>query len=169
MMVEYCFNTSQDSSYLRLTSIPCDIPYQLPDNYVIQKGQGCLVKEGKDILLIAYGPVMLSSAYRAADYLDRANGDSISVLNLPWLNTLDTVWFEELLNQYKLAVVVDDHYEKGGLGEFLGSIIAKSKMNIKVAHLGISHIPCCGVNDEALEHHGVDMMSIVECITKYNK
>jgi transketolase len=160
MMVDYCFNTSQCSSYLRLTSIPYEIPFQLPENYIIQKGQGCLLREGKDILLIAYGPVMLSSAYRAAECLEKEDDVKVSVLNFPWLNTVNTVWFVNLLKQYSAVVTIDDHYVQGGQGEMLGSALAKLKSKLQIRHLGVEEIPHCGTNDEVLLSHSLDVTNI---------
>lgn len=170
MMVDYCFNTSLCSSYLRLTSIPYDIPFRLPDNYTIKKGQGCLLKNGKDVLLIAYGPVMLSNAYRAAELLEKEDGVKVSVLNFPWLNTVDTVWFESLLSKYNVVVTIDDHYVKGGQGEMLCSVLARLKNKLRIRSLGVEEIPHCGLNDEVLLSHSLDMVSVRDKVLEiYNK
>lgn len=166
MMVDYCFDVSQESSYLRLTSIPCDIPFQLPENYSVQKGRGCLLKEGKGVLLVAYGPVMLSSAYRAAESLEKEDGVKVSVLNFPWLNTLDTEWFGHLLENYNKVITIDDHYVKGGQGEMLASEIAKLAASPEVYLLGIGGIPECGLNDEILTENCLDPMSLELFIKK---
>lgn len=160
MMVDYCFNSSSCSSYLRLTSIPYEISFQLPESYIIQKGQGCLLREGKDILLIAYGPVMLNSAFKAAELLEKGEGVNVSVMNFPWLNTVDTEWFVTLLKQYSAVITIDDHYVQGGQGEMLGSALAKLKNKLQIRHLGVEEIPHCGTNDEVLLSHSLDVASI---------
>ena len=167
MLVDFCFNNSQNSSYLRFTSIPCEIPYQLPDNYTVQKGRGCFIKKGEGSMLVAYGPVTLSSAYRAAELVKERKSYNISVLNLPWLNRIDLDWFREILNDYHTVITIDDHFLKGGQGEMLAAAISTSGINTNIKNIGVEEIPLCGKNEEILAHHKMDPEEIATKVIEF--
>src|SRR6266536_4093747 len=99
MATEYCLTRARGSAYLRLVSIPCAIPYELPDDYELVEGRGVALIEGRDAVLIGYGPVLLPQAYEAARLL-REQGIGLKVLNMPWLNTVDLAWLRETIDGY---------------------------------------------------------------------
>ncbi len=72
------------STYVRLTTIPCVIDFDLPQGYGLEPGKGCVLRDGRDVVLLGYGPVMLQQAYLAAGLLEE-QGISLKVVNLPWL------------------------------------------------------------------------------------
>jgi transketolase len=57
------------SGYLRLVSVPCEIPYSLPAAYHPQPGIGVELRAGADAVVIGYGPVLLPQAWLAAKEL----------------------------------------------------------------------------------------------------
>ena len=63
LAVDYCLEGTPESCYLRLVSIPCQIPYQLPAEYRLQEGRGVVLTEGDDAVLFGYGPVLLPQAF----------------------------------------------------------------------------------------------------------
>lgn len=160
MMVEYCVNSSSCSSYLRLTSIPYEISFQLPDTYIIQKGRGCVLREGKDILLITYGPVMLSQALRAAETLENEIGIQVAIINLPWLNYVNNQWLKLIVEKFNVVVTLDDHYVKGGVGEMIAAKIAHLPVQSEVYSYGLKEIPASGMNEDVLAYHSLDHNSI---------
>ena len=42
------------------------MPFELPADYRLEPGRGVALTEGEDAVLFAYGPVMLSQAFKAA-------------------------------------------------------------------------------------------------------
>ncbi len=105
LAVDYCVNRAAGSSYLRLVSIPAEVPYRLPDGYRLEPGRGVTVREGRDAVVIAYGPIMLSQAYRAAELLAGRAALEVAVVNLPWLNRVDL----GLARRPRRALPVDLH------------------------------------------------------------
>ena len=47
------------------------------------------LRDGRDVALVGYGPLLLTNAWRAADDARRAQGISAAVIDLPWLNRID--------------------------------------------------------------------------------
>ncbi len=161
MAVDYLVNKTDENSYLRLVSIPVPIPFDLPADYKLQEGRGVKLTSGDDAVLISYGPVMLSQAYRAAMLLKESNF-GLTVINLPWLNRVDEQWLSEVLAKHKLLITLDNHFIKGGQGEYIASVIPSLGLSSleDVLKLGLTEIPKCGQNDEVLQAHKLDAPSI---------
>lgn len=166
MAFDYSVNVSQNSIYLRLVSIPCDISFQLPEDYRLDYGKGVSLTEGEDAVLFSYGPVMLTQAAKAAELLKEQHGLGLRVINLPWLNHVDADWLKSSVEGFKYIFTLDDHFVKGGQGEMLGCELAEmdSHSGYHLHRFGISEIPECGLNDEVLQKHGLDAMSLSKSI-----
>lgn len=170
MAVKYCVEETRDSTYLRLTSIPVEIPYDLPSQYKLTYGRGGILREGTDAVLIGYGPSLLSQAFAAAEYLEN-DGLSLAIVNLPWLNRVDHEWLGETLSGFSYVFTLDNHYVVGGQGDMLLSAIAELNFerSLNVKKLGVREIPVCGTNGEVLEHHRLDATGLAEDIDNFVK
>lgn len=157
MVVDYSVNESTSSVYIRLVSIPVDIPFQLPADYQLEHGKGVTLTEGDDAVLFSYGPVMLSEAVKAAELLKQEYGLGLRVINLPWLNHVDADWLRSNIKNFKYIFTLDDHFVKGGQGEMLGCALAEldAVSDYHLHRFGVSEIPACGLNDEVLQAHGL--------------
>ncbi len=163
-LLDYCVHGTDRSSYLRLVSIPCDVPFELPDDHRVVPGRGTTVHQGSDAVLIAAGPVMLSEAYRAAELLEE-QGLGLRVVNLPWLNQVDLEWLIGTLAGCDLLFTLDDQYLAGGQGAMLAAAIAgQSRWTGTVVPLGVREIPRCGTNREVLAAHGLDAESLCRTV-----
>jgi len=160
--VAYCLDEAETSCYLRLVSIPCRVPYRLPEDYRLERGRGVALTEGSDALLIGYGPVMLSEAYRAAGLLRERHGLGLRVINLPWLNLVDGEWLAAQIADVPRLFTLDDHYVSGGQGELIAATLAeRGRVPVGgVTRLGVRSIPACGQNDEVLRAHRLDAESL---------
>ena len=165
LCVEYCLRHAEGSTYLRLVSIPCDVPYDLPAGYgQLRCGEGVSVREGKDAVVIAYGPIMLTQAWKAAETLAEEHQIQVKIVNLPWLNRIDPDWLRETVSAYPWIFTIDDHYVEGGQGQ----LIVAELMRLRLATLprvhcfGVRKIPACGGNDEVLQAHGLDAESLAK-------
>jgi transketolase len=164
ILLDYCLNIASGSSYMRLVSIPCEIPFSLPDGYSAQYGIGVTLREGFDVVIIGYGPVLLAQAWFAADEL-KEQGVSVKVVNLPWLNYVDTEWLvNEAIAGCNTVLTLDNHYKQGGQGEMLASKLAGLATQPQIVNLGVQGVPVCGTNDEVLQSHGLDKDSIKSSI-----
>ncbi len=169
LCVEYCLRHSTGSTYLRLVSIPCCVPYQLPKDYIqMRNGQGVALREGKDAVFIGYGPVMLTEAWNAASKLAKNNNIHLKVLNLPWLNRIDRKWLCEAVSGYPWVFTIDDHYLEGGQGQLIAAELMRLRLPSppRIHGFGVQGIPACGRNDEVLQAHGLDVESLVKVIVR---
>jgi transketolase len=161
LAVEYCMRGTAESCYLRLVSIPCHIPYQLPADYCLAEGRGVALTGGEDAILFAYGPVLLAQAYEAAVRLREDRGLGLTVINLPWLNRVDDSWLLDTVGDCRQVFTLDDHYVAFGQGQMLGARIAGLRPSgVVVRQLGLDALPVCGQNSEALVAHELDAASL---------
>lgn len=163
MLLDWAINTNKASSYLRLVSLPWILPYKLPLAYKPELGKGVTLVEGHDAAIIAYGPVMLSSAVQAAQVLKSEHGITVKVINLPWLNNVDADWLVEVLGDCKPVFSIDNHYLIGGQGDRIAdALTSKGIAGTELTRLALNEIPACGTNPEILREHGLDPDSLVQ-------
>ncbi len=165
LALDYCVNVCQTSSYLRLVSIPWEIPYQLPGDYQLELGKGITIhnQEAASGVIFAYGPILLSQAYNAAKILEQEDKLKLKVVNLPWLNVIDAHWLEKIVAGCKFIVTLDNHYLIGGQGDRIAVELAQLGLlsGVKFRKLGLDRIPQCGQNQEVLAFHRLDTASLV--------
>jgi len=155
------------AAYLRLESVPCAVPYALPEGYRLELGVGCELRAGRDAVLIGYGPVLLSEAYHAAERLAEA-GLAVAVINLPWLNLVDTSWLVSALSGVPHVFCLDNHFPIGGQGDRIASALAGAGFREapRLHRLAVETIPACGSNPDVLRAHGLDRQSIFERVLR---
>ena len=167
MLLDWAISMNKASSYLRLVSLPWVLPYELPAGYQPEFGKGVTLTDGQDAVIIAYGPVMLSSAVQAAQALKTEHGIAVKVINLPWLNHVDADWLAEALDNCKVVFAIDNHYLIGGQGDRIADAMAsKGLTSTKLHRLALKKIPACGTNQEILHYHGLDSASLSQHIVK---
>lgn len=165
MVLKYAVEENAGSTYIRLVSIPCEVPYSLPTDYTLKKGEGVALKEGDDAIIFSYGPVMLHQAIMAAEKLKKEHDMGVKVVNLPWLNTISLGWLKEIIGNVKRVYTLDNHLLSGGQGEKIGAAIAQEGFSgLSFKMLGLSEIPVCGRNDEVLAHYGLNADGIMSSI-----
>jgi transketolase len=158
LAVDYALSDAVRSSvYLRLVSVPWDVPFELPREYRLVEGRGVELIAGRDAVLFAYGPVMLGEAVKAAGMLRERHGFSLGVFNLPWLNRVDLEWLTDVVAGVAAVFTLDNHLIAGGQGDMLLRAIAERSLGPKIARrLGVEGVPLCGQNHEVLRAHGLD-------------
>jgi transketolase len=166
--LDFCVNVAPSSCYIRLVSIPTEIPYTLPSDHRLRLGRGTLLREGSAAAMIGYGPVLLTQAYRASELLARQTGVEVAVIDLPWLNRVDREWLTEVAGRFPWLFTLDNHYLHGGQGQMiLAALVELPRRPLPwVRRLGVTRIPLCGGNSEVLKSHGLDAESIAEQIRR---
>lgn len=161
MAVDYSVYEAEENCVLRLIIGPSPRAIELPDGYRLTFGRGAVLAEGKDALLLGYGPVMLHEALLAAEFLQE-QGFGLCVVEMPWLNRIDTDWLSEMVASYFRIFVIEDHASVGGLGDFLRRCVAEvhGADRVQLRVFGVEGFPECGRPGEVLAHHGLDGRSL---------
>ncbi len=140
---------------IRLAIGPSPRRIELPDGYRLAPGRGSVLRQGGDVLVFAYGPVMLHEALTAAELLSE-HGHDVAVVDMPWLNRFDREWLDELTASSAAIVVIDDHAPIGGLGDALRRELPGRRVTV----CGVEGWPAFGTPPEALRGHGLDAASL---------
>lgn len=162
MLLDWCVNEAPGSCYLRLVSLPWEVPYTLPQGYRSRVGEGVTLADGSDIAFIAYGPVMLGEAIKAADKLKIDKGISVKVINLPWLNRVNGKWLAAEIGVCQQVFCLDNHYLSGGQANaVLRALVAEGELGLRIELIGVKDIPSSGTNHQVLSACGLDDSSLV--------
>jgi transketolase len=156
----WCLHQHRGPAWLRLESVPCEVPYELPDA-PLELGVGTVLREGRDALFIGYGPTLLSEAYRAAELL-ADDGVDVGVVSLPWLNQLSAWWLLRAVSGVKHVFSLDNHHVTGGQGDRIADVLA-SASGAKLPRLhrfAVEGLPACGSPPDVLRRHRLDTRSL---------
>src|SRR5207302_9952895 len=124
LAIRWAVERNTQSTYLRFVNVPIDLPYALPASYALEIGRGVALRDGADVALVGYGPLLMTNAWRAADEL-AAQGVSAAVINLPWLNRIDDQWVSDALKRFPAVITLDNHYVTLGQGVMIGAALAR--------------------------------------------
>jgi transketolase len=163
-LLDYLVNETSESGYVRLVSVKWPLPFTVASNVRAQLGRGWTVRAGTDAVVFGYGPWLLSNAWHAGEEIQRTSAASIRIVNLPWLNRVDTGWLRQMIGDCRTVITLDNHYVHGGQGEMLAAAIAELALSpaVRVSRIGVAELPACGTNDEVLAYHRLDVPGLAE-------
>ena len=104
-------------------------------NQKIRLGKGIILKEGKDVAIIATGNIVYS-AFQSSKILE-AKDISSTVVDMHTVKPIDKDLIIELAKKVKLIVTVEEHFINGGLGSAIAELLAESNHKIKFKRIGI--------------------------------
>lgn len=161
MILEYCVTQAKDNCVIRLVIGPSPRAIELPADYRLEPGCGVTLTDGSNAILFAYGPVMLHEALSAAEIL-RQDNFHLKVVNMPWLNCVNTKWLSDVASSSPAIYVLEDHAPTGGLGDrILNALVSmpwfKGRYFKKMA---VEGYPACGTPQEVLQYHRLDGASL---------
>lgn len=166
--INFCVKNTDENCMLRLNIGPCPREITLPEDYSFQEGKGTVLRKGDNAVIFAYGAVMLHEALLASELAEKLNF-SLEVMNMPWLNRIDTAWLKDAITKHHSIYVLEDHMCVGGLGDRLLDELVKNELiyNRKFQRFGLNELPACGTPEEVLKYHGLDGNSLCQKIIKY--
>jgi len=161
-------------SYLRLTREKLPILYDEKEEFPIGslKLHYCHSRERGDdtkydAVIIAAG-ITLHEALKAQKILEEKHIHTV-VVDLYSVKPLDSKTLLTLVQKTKKIIVVEDHYEAGGIGEaVLSSLITNDQLpttNYSVTHLCVRKEPRSGTPEELLHYEAIDAEAIVAALS----
>lgn len=156
----------QGPVYLRFGRLAVPVINDRPD-YKFELGKGVVLREGKDITIIATG-LPVSNCLEAAEKL-AADGIDAKVINIHTIKPLDEELVVAAAKETGKVVTVEEHSVIGGLGSAVCDVLAK-KAPTKVMKIGINDtFGESGPAVELLKKYGLDTESIYEKIKEFSK
>lgn len=152
--------------YLRFGRSPVPIINDRPD-YKFQLGKGVVLKEGKDLTIVATG-ICVESALAAAEKL-AADGVNAKVINIHTIKPLDEDLIVAAAKETGKIVTVEEHSVIGGLGSAVCDVLSE-KAPTRVLKIGINDV--FGESGSAqilVEKYGLDGKGVYAKIKEFLK
>ena len=156
----------QGPVYLRFGRLAVPVINDRPD-YKFELGKGVVLREGKDLTIIATG-LPVSNCLEAAEKL-AADGIDAKVINIHTIKPLDEELVVAAAKETGKVVTVEEHSVIGGLGSAVCDVLSE-KAPTKVMKIGVNDtFGESGPALELLKKYGLDTDSIYEKIKAFAK
>lgn len=135
------------------------------EDYKFELGKGVVLREGKDITLIATG-LPVAETLEAAEKL-AADGIDAKVINIHTIKPLDEELIVEAAKETGKVVTIEEHSVIGGLGSAVCDVLSE-KAPTKVLNIGINDTYGeSGPAVELVKKYGLDAESIYKKIKEF--
>ena len=134
-------------------------------NYKFELGKGVVLREGKDVTIIATG-LPVANCLEAAERL-AADGIEAKVINIHTIKPLDEVFVVAAAKEPGNVVTVEEHSVIGGLGSAVCDVLSE-KAPTKVLKIGVNDtFGESGPAVELVKKYGLDAESIYEKVKAF--
>ena len=150
--------------YLRFGRLAVPIINDKPD-YKFELGKGVVLREGKDVTVIATG-LPVNNCLEAAEKL-AADGIDAKVINIHTIKPLDEELIVSAAKETGKVVTVEEHSVIGGLGSAVCEVLSE-KAPTRVLKIGVNDtFGESGPAAELLKKYGLDTDSIYEKVKAF--
>ncbi len=155
-IVEKAFETP-GPFYIRTSRMKFPVIY--PSGVSFRIGRGDILRQGKDLSVIAAG-LMVSEALKAADILNK-EGISVRVVNMSTIKPIDAELIIECARTTGAVLTAEEHSVIGGLGSAVCEVLSQN-CPVPVRMLGVQdRFGTSGTAPELLKHYGLTAAHIV--------
>ena len=152
--------------YLRFGRLAVPVINDTPD-YKFEMGKGVVLREGKDLTIIATG-LPVNNCLEAAEKLAEDRIDA-KVINIHTIKPLDEELVVAAAKETGKVVTVEEHSVIGGLGSAVCDVLSEQAPT-KVMKIGINDVfGESGPAAELLVKYGLDTESIYQKIKEFSK
>ncbi|MDI3310790.1 MAG: transketolase family protein [Thermoanaerobacterium sp.] len=150
--------------YIRLGRMA--VPDIHDKNYKFELGKGEIIREGKDIAIIATG-IMVSIALEAADKL-KEEGINATVVNMHTIKPIDRELIVKVAKQTGKVVTAEEHSIIGGLGSAVCEVLSE-EYPVRVKRIGINDtFGQSGTPKELLKYYNLTFQNIVDVVKSFD-
>ena len=152
--------------YMRFGRLAVPVINDRPD-YKFEMGKGIVLREGKDVTIVANG-LCVAASLEAAEKL-AADGIDAKVINIHTIKPLDEELVVAAAKETGKVVTVEEHSVIGGLGSAVCDVLSE-KAPTQVMKIGVNDtFGESGPALELLKKYGLDTDSIYEKIKAFAK
>jgi len=150
--------------YLRLGKAGEPALYDKDPDFQI--GKGIILRNGKDVTIIATS-TMLSSALETASELEKDHIKA-TVVSMHTIKPLDEKIILECAKKTKVMVTVEEHSVIGGLGSAISEVLAEHNISIPYKRIGVPDrfTECIGLQEYMRHANNLSVRNIVLSVSK---
>lgn len=149
--------------YIRLGRLA--VPIVNDEDYVFEIGKGTILREGKDVTIIASG-LPVGATLEAADMLAN-DGIKAEIINMPTLKPIDKDIIIESAKKTGKVVTVEEHNIIGGLGSAVSEVLSENNP-VPVKRIGINDsFGKSGPAQELISEFGLDKDGIYQQVKEF--
>jgi transketolase len=149
-------------AYLRTTRPSTPILYKKDEEFPIG-GSRVLKKGKKDVTAVIAAGITVHEALKAHEELKKEN-IGIRVIDAYSVQPLDPNICKEVAKAGNKAVVVEDHFRSGGLGDAVASLLGG---RAEFKHLAVDDLPRSGEPEELMEKYGISARHIIRAVKQF--
>lgn len=150
--------------YLRFGRLPVPVINDKPD-YKFEIGKGIVLRDGKDVSIIATG-LCVSESLAAAELLAK-DGIDAQVINIHTIKPLDEELVVAAAQKTGKVVTVEEHSVIGGLGGAVAEVLGE-KMPTKMLRIGIQDtFGESGAAVQLIEKYGLSAKGIYQSVKAF--
>lgn len=150
----------QGIEYIRTTRSDTQVLYANDETFEIG-GSKTLKSSTKDVATVIGAGITLYESLKAYEELKK-DGIAIRVIDLYSIKPVDVKTLEKAAKETKALLVVEDHYEFGGIGEAVK--VALSGKTTPIISLSVKKLPESGKPDELLAYEEINAAAIIKKI-----
>jgi len=145
--------------YMRLSRPKEPTVYTVEKPFVI--GKADVVRQGKDLAIIAYGG-MVGYSLKAAELL-AADGIDAMVVNMSTIKPLDRQAVIEAATSCQAVMTVEEHQINGALGSAVAEVLAEEGLGVRLMRHGLLDVfTTAGPYDEMLAYYELGPQGIAK-------
>lgn len=153
--------------YLRFGRMAVSV-FNDPDTYRFELGKGIVLREGKDVTVVATG-LMVAEAIEAGKLLEEKGIDA-RIINIHTIKPLDEELILKAAKETGKIVTVEEHSVIGGLGDAVCSAICSGGQMCRVVKMGVhDEFGHSGPGGDLITEFGLRAANIVEEVCKLCK
>ncbi|MEA3495335.1 MAG: transketolase family protein [Bacteroidota bacterium] len=143
------------------------VPNFTDENQKFEIGKGILMKEGKDVTIIATGHHVWKSI--EASKLLAKKGIDAEVINIHTIKPLDEDLILKSVSKTGCVVSAEEHQKNGGLGDSIAQLLS-CKMPTPMEMVAVNdRFGESGKSDELLAKFNIDTVDIVEAVVRVRR
>lgn len=154
-------------AYLRTLRPKTPVLYEATEDFPIG-GSKILRKSANDVLSVVAAGITVIESLKAYEEL-RKEGIEIRIIDCYSIKPIDSSTLKQSLKETKekIIITVEDHFEHGGLGDFVLSAISDTGAHVE--KMAVTKISKSGKPEELLEAAGISAAHIVTKVKKLLK
>lgn len=149
---------SHRPAYIRLPRVSTPVVYPSKLSFTIGKSQ--ILKPGKDITVLGYGPILTQLFTSDFDKY------SLEIINCSSIKPLDSQTILKSVKKTGRCLVIEDHQKNGGLGDTVSNLILTSGIKCKFIHLAVDNSFGQSAKNyfDLYYHYGLSPLTIIQSL-----